>query len=463
MRLVQVMIPTGKRKTVLELLDEEGIDYAVSDETSGRDYTALVSFPLPSAAVEPVLEKLREVGIERDAYTVVVDAETVVSERFEALEERYEEENGDSDRIAREELAANADELAPPLPSFVLMTVVSAVVATAGVLLDSPAVVVGSMVIAPLVGPAMSTSVGTVIDDREMAVEGIKLQVLGTAIAIAAAAIFAVVLRASGIVPLTAEEVFAISEVRERLAPDVLSLVIALGAGAAGAAAVSSGVSAALVGVMIAAALVPPIAVVGVALAWGQPVAMLGPFVLVLVNILSINFVALIVLWQMGYRPQLWFREEEARSATVSRLASIGMILLVLSSVLVGVTYGTYRTATFETDAQSAVSAELPEEASLLSMDVQYDGFPFQTPTRVVVTVGYPPDASPPDVGERLRPRIRELAPEPLGPLGSRDLAVEVRYVPVDQPRRVEGATDDASVLAGDPAAVAGRSGAVPA
>ena len=77
------MIPTGKRKTVLGLLDDEGIDYAVSDETSGRDYTALVSFPLPSAAVEPVLEKLREVGIERDAYTVVVDAETVVSSHLD--------------------------------------------------------------------------------------------------------------------------------------------------------------------------------------------------------------------------------------------------------------------------------------------------------------------------------------------------------------------------------------------
>ncbi|MDS0293995.1 TIGR00341 family protein [Halogeometricum luteum] len=434
MRLVQVMVPTGKRDTILQTLDEEGIDYAVSDETSGRGYTALVSFPLPAQAVEPVLEELREVGIERDAYTVVVDAETVVSKRFQDLEEKYEEENGDSDRIAREELAANANELAPPFPSFLLMTIVSAVVATAGVLLDSPAVVVGSMVIAPLVGPAMSASVGTVIDDREMALQGIKLQAIGVAVAIAAAAVFATLLRVLGIVPMTAEEVFALGEVHERLAPDVLSLVIALGAGAAGAAAISSGVSAALVGVMIAAALVPPIAVVGVALAWGHPVAMLGPFVLVLVNILSINFVALMVLWQMGYRPQLWFREDEARSATVSRVATIGAILLLLSSVLVGVSYGTYRTTTFEQDAQSAIVSELPEDASLVSMNVEYEGFPFQTPSRVVVTVGYPPGGNPPVLGDDIRPVIDELAPEPLGPLGSRDVTVEVRYIAVDDP-----------------------------
>ncbi|ADQ66127.1 hypothetical protein C499_09954 [Halogeometricum borinquense DSM 11551] len=428
------MIPTGKRNTVLELLDEEGIDYAVSDETSGRDYTAVVSFPLPTAAVEPVLERLREVGIERDAYTVVVDAETVVSERFEALEEQYEETKENGDRIAREELVATASELAPQLPSFVLLAVVSAVVATAGVLLDSPAVVVGSMVIAPLVGPAMATSIGTVVDDRELAIRGVKLQVLGGILAISSASLFAAALRFSGIVPLTAEEVFAIGEVRERLAPDVLSLVIALGAGAAGAMSISSGVSTALVGVMIAAALVPPIAVVGISIAWGQPLTMIGPLVLVLVNVLSINFVALIVLWQMGYRPQLWFREEEARSATLSRLAGLGAILLILSSVLVGVTYGTHRTSTFEAEAQNVVVTELPEETALISMDVEYEGFPFQTPSRVVVTVGYPPDETPPNVGDDIRPRINELAPKPFGPLGSADVRVEVRYVAVDQP-----------------------------
>lgn len=425
------MIPTGKRDAVLGVLDDEGIDYAVSDETSGRDYTALVSFPLPTNAVEPVLADLRDVGIERDAYTVVLDAQTVVSKRFEALEEQYDEDEENGDRIAREELHATASDMAPPLPSYVLLIIVSVVTATAGVLLDSPAVVVGSMVIAPIVGPAMAASVGTVIDDRELALRGLKLQALGGVIAITSASLFALALRLSGVVPLTAEEVFAISEVRERLAPDVLSLVIALGAGAAGAVSLSSGVSSVLVGVMIAAALVPPIAVVGIALAWGEPVAMLGPLVLVSVNLLSINFVALIVLWQLGYRPHLWFREDDARSSTYARLATIGVVLLLLSSVLVGVTYGTYRTSTFETDAQQAIEAELPAEASLVSMDVVYEGFPFQTPERVVVTVGYPPDGQPPRVADDIRAHIDGLAPEPLGPLGSRDVRVEVRYVAV--------------------------------
>ena len=136
----------------------------------------------------------------------------------------------------------------------------------------------------------------------------------------------------------------------------------------------------------------------------------------------------------MGYRPQLWFREDEARSTTVSRVATIGAILLLLSSVLVGVSYGTYRTSTFEQEAQNAIVSELPEGASFVSMNVEYEGFPFQTPSRVVVTIGYPPGGNPPTLGDDIRPIIDELAPEPLGPLGSRDVTVKVRYIAVDDP-----------------------------
>ncbi|RLM56857.1 TIGR00341 family protein [Halobellus sp. Atlit-31R] len=430
------MVPTGKRTAVLDVLDEEDVDYAVSDETSGRDYTAVVTFPLPTGAVEPVLDKLRGVGIERDAYTVVVEAETVVSDRFEALEERYEteqEENGNGGRIAREELVTRADEMAPTLRPYVLMTAVSAVVATAGLLLDSPAVVVGSMVIAPLIGPAMAASVGTVVDDADLALRGVKLQALGGVLAIAAAAVFALLVRLTSVVPLTSEEVFAIDEIRERLAPDVLSLVIALGAGTAGAISLSSGVSSALVGVMIAAALVPPTAVVGIGIAWGEPQSVVGSAVLVLVNVLAINLAALVVLWRLGYRPTHWFREEEARSTTVKRVAVLAAILLVLTGLLGAFTYSTSRTADFEREATAAIEAELPPEATLLDLEVTYEGVPLQTPQTVVVTVGHPPSSPPPPVAAPIRDRLSELAPEPIGPFGRDGLYVEIRYVGVDR------------------------------
>jgi len=150
MRLVQVSIPAGKRETVADVLEDEGVDYMLTDETSGREYTAIAYFPLPTAAVQPILDKLQEAGLGEDPHTVIIDAETDTSRQYEELEERFSEENAEPATISREEIRTQARDMTPEFPTFVAMTVISAVVATAGMLLDSPAVVVGSMVIAAL-------------------------------------------------------------------------------------------------------------------------------------------------------------------------------------------------------------------------------------------------------------------------------------------------------------------------
>jgi hypothetical protein len=97
------MIPAGKRAAVIRALDDEGVDYVVTDETSGREYTAVVYVPLPKNAVEPVLENLRSAGIDEQAYTVVIDANTVVSRKCERGSERDVEQEESEERIASEE------------------------------------------------------------------------------------------------------------------------------------------------------------------------------------------------------------------------------------------------------------------------------------------------------------------------------------------------------------------------
>ncbi|WP_435098890.1 TIGR00341 family protein [Halarchaeum sp. P4] len=427
MRLVQVIIPAGKRETILGELEERDIDYVVTDETGSQGYTGVVYFPIPTQAVEDVLSALRDAGLEQNAYTVVVDAETVVSKRFEELQERYEEEKSD-DRIAREEIVATAEDLAPRLVPFLVMTVVSAVVATAGLLLDSPAVVVGSMVIAPLIGPAMATSVGTVVDDREMFLRGVKLQTIGFLAAVAAAAGFAYLARVAHLVPpLSPDELLAIGQIRERLNPDFLSLAVALGAGVAGAFSLSSGVSSALVGVMIAVALVPPTAVIGIGLAWGLPGTVVGSTVLVLVNFLSINLAALAVLWYQGYRPERWFRLSEARSATLKRIGVLLAAICVLSLFLGGVTYTSYQHGQFEETTRDTVQQTFDSgeyaDLTLVDLHVTYarTPSPFDPPNRVTLTVGRPSTDTYPQLAATLKERIRDATGE--------TVRVQIRFV----------------------------------
>ena len=448
MRLVEVLVPTGKREAVRAVLDDEGIDYAFTDETSGREYEAMATFPLPSAAVEPVLESLRDAGLERDAFTVVVDAETVVSKQFEALSERYEAEEGNGDRIAREELAARARDLAPDFKRFVGLTVLSAVVATAGLLLNSPAVVVGSMVIAPLVGPAMAAGVGTVVDEQDLFRRGVALQTTGGVLAVVSATGFATALNLSGVVPMDAATVLSIPEVAERLAPDVLSLAVALAAGAAGAISLSAGVSTALVGVMIAAALVPPTAVVGIGLAWGRPDAVFGSVVLVLVNFLSVNLAVLAVLRLSGYGPRGWFREAVVARAVRRRAAVLLVGVVVLSAVLVGITSAGVHTAAFEEQSHDAAATVLADvdDTRLLEVSVRYQsglgpGRPtdlfVRRPALVTVTVAHPPGVDPPPLADRIAPGVGRAAQRTLGVAPP---PVEVRYVPAERAgSRVDG------------------------
>lgn len=429
MRLVQITIPSGKRESLFRALDEEGIDYVVADETSGREFDGIAYIPLPTNAVEPVLESLRDAGLDGDSFTVVLDANTVVSERFDELEEEYAEDR-DEDRIAREELVSAAEGLAPSLQTYVAMTVVSAVIATAGMLLDSAAVVVGSMVIAPLVGPAMTTSVGTVVNDTDLFVRGVKFQILGLLLSVGAAFVFAFLVRQIHLVPPIAD-VTSIPEIRERVAPDFLSLVIAVGAGVAGIFSLTTGVSAALVGVMIAVALIPPAATVGIGLAWGQPLVSLGASVLVLVNVLSINLAALVVLWYKGYRPEHWFRRDAAKQAIVKRVGVLVVAILVLSAFLGGVTYDSFQRSTTDDtlrqDALDSLEASDTEfELELIALEVEYPrAVPFQDPDRVVVRVGIPPGESVSGLAARMDQRMEQS-------LGT-NVEVRVEYVQTER------------------------------
>ncbi|TKX61396.1 TIGR00341 family protein [Halorubrum sp. ASP1] len=423
------MIPAGKRAAVVRALDDEGVDYVVTDETSGREYTAVATFPLPTAAVEPVLDRLREAGIDESTYTVIVAAETVISRRFEALEEQYEEDaDRGGDRISREELQAKADDLASGLGTYVLMTVISAVIATAGLLLDSPATVVGSMVIAPLIGPAMSAAIGTVVDDEALFRQGVRMQVVGVAVAVLAATLFALALRSLALVPPGLDPL-ELAEVSERLAPNVLVLVVAVGAGFAGIVSLMTGVSATLVGVMIAVALIPPAAAVGIGIAFRIPRLVLGAGVIVAVNVLSINLSALVMLWYEGYRPQRWFREDDARSAFLKRVAVLAVAIALLSVFLGGVTYESYVASTTEADIRAAATDELTaidSEFELLELTVERTGTvpPLET-DRVVVTVGVPPGSTVAGTAPALDDRIESVV--------DREVDVEVRTVTVER------------------------------
>ena len=439
MRLVHASLPPGTYGTVVAVLDEEGVDYTVM-EAAGDRYTHLVTFPLPTSAVEPVLERLRDVGVDEDAITVVTEAQTIDSRQYEALADRFAEEAPSEDRIAREELKSTADQLASTPSTYVTLTVVSAVVATAGLLLDSAATVVGSMVIAPLIGPSMAAAVGTVIDDADLFRRGVAFQVLGIVLSVLAAAVFATLVEATNLIQVADPR--TIDEIGERLSPEFLSLAVALGAGTAGAVSLTTGVSSALVGVMIAVALIPPAATVGIGIAFGLESVALSAGVLTLVNLLSIELAALVVLYYAGYAPEGFFRARGARLATAKRVGALVVGIAVLSVFLGGITYDSYQQVRTEDAVEAAIDGTLVadyEAAERLDTSLAYEQrfLVLQRPTAVTVTVGVPPGTDTSGLVRALDDRIDAAV--------GHDVAVEVRYVTVERRGRLPPPADDPS------------------
>jgi uncharacterized hydrophobic protein (TIGR00271 family) len=190
----------------------------------------------------------------------------------------------------REELI---DDAQPGRDYFVLI-ILSSIIAALGLLLNSPAVVIGAMLVAPLMSPMMGFSMGIVLGELHLirtSLEAIFKGVMATVIV-------------SILIGLISPLKEMTPEIIARTQPTLLDLVIALASGMAGAYALSrKDVSAALPGVAIAAALAPPLSVVGLGIANGNLDAAGGALVLFVTNLITISLAGVLIFSLLGIHP----------------------------------------------------------------------------------------------------------------------------------------------------------------
>ncbi len=213
----------------------------------------------------------------------------------------------------REDLTDNAE---PGRDYFVLIGL-SSIIATLGLLLNSPAVVIGAMLVAPLMSPILGFSMGIVLGEVRLirtSLESVFKGVMATVIV-------------SMLVGLITPLKEMTSEILARTQPTLLDLFIALASGMAGAYALSrKDVSAALPGVAIAAALAPPLSVVGIGIAHGNLQAAGGALLLFITNLITISLAGVIIFTLLGIHP-LNLQPEIKRRV---RRGIIGVTLLVV-------------------------------------------------------------------------------------------------------------------------------------
>ena len=134
--------------------------------------------------------------------------------------------------------------------------VFAAGIATMGLVLGSPAVIIGAMLISPLMGPIMAAGLALAAGDLVLTIRAAANVVVSCVVAVA----FATALVA--LLPFREMT----SEIAARTHPNTLDLVVALFSGAVGALATSKslrGIATSIPGVAIAVALMPPLCVTG--------------------------------------------------------------------------------------------------------------------------------------------------------------------------------------------------------
>jgi uncharacterized hydrophobic protein (TIGR00271 family) len=230
------------------------------------------------------------------------------------------------DLNARTEVYTRVRRSARPDTDFFVLIGLSALIAALGLMLNSAAVVIGAMLVAPLMSPMVGAGLAIVLGN----VRFLRLSVE----AIMRGALLAIIV--SILLGLIWPNTTLTSEILARTEPTLLDLGVALFAGMAGAYALAhSQAAAALPGVAISAALVPPLSTIGISLAKRAFPEALGATLLFTTNLIAIIAAAVLVFVVLGFRPA---HGRKGARAVQQRTVQIAVALLALITLLLGVT-----------------------------------------------------------------------------------------------------------------------------
>lgn len=257
-----------------------------------------------------------------------------------------------------------------PNRDFFSMIALSASIASLGLILDSAAVIIGAMLVAPLMSAIIGMGMAVINGDMRFLLQSANATVKGSLLAVLTGIVF-------GLINFQGE---ITSQILQRTSPTILDLVVALISGIAAAYALCrKNVSNSLPGVAIAVALVPPLATVGVCLSigfWGMAV---GALKLFLSNMVAIIFASALVFASFGFRPDKEYKKDQRRMKVFHRSFYATFLLVVMMIfLLVTRTVDEVKDANFDEEVRSELSNFFAE----LNLQARVDSWKMSTGDR---------------------------------------------------------------------------------
>lgn len=325
MRFIKVNFPADKSDAVIEIINKANpIDWSV-DSGYGR-YEKAVEIVVAQGRGQDLIDDLQSLFSASNDWRVVVMPIEATLPRPPEDEAKETESNGTNEKEEKQKAKTIAlrEELYQTVANgtklnwdFVILTVLSSIVAAIGLNGDNVAIVIAAMVIAPLLGPILAFAFASALGDLSLMKKATKTALVGLGIGFG----FAFALTFFMDVNLQSKEMID----RTVINPAIIAL--ALASGAAAALSLSTGISSALVGVMVAVALLPPSVASALFLGAGEYEKAAGAAILLALNIVCAVLSAQFIFVYKGVRPRTWSSQVKAsRSVKINAAVWIGLL-----------------------------------------------------------------------------------------------------------------------------------------
>tara|TARA_B100001063_G_scaffold41173_1_gene34994 strand:- start:12960 stop:14870 length:1911 start_codon:yes stop_codon:yes gene_type:complete len=208
--------------------------------------------------------------------------------------------------------------------TYLILMILSTLLATTGLFANSAPVIIGAMILAPLMAPIISLSMGVIRTDQFLLFKSIRTLAIGIFMALLFSSVYTL------FIPL--EQITA--EMQGRLHPNLLDLLVAVFSGIAGAYATSKEeVAKSLAGVAIAVALVPPLSVTGIGIGLGNIDVIYGSFLLFITNLVGITLSAALTFIVLGFAPVTKAKKGVFYTSIIMTIVAIPLFLSFMKVV----------------------------------------------------------------------------------------------------------------------------------
>lgn len=321
MKVIEVITDTGHVDTILGIAEQCEVEdcwqYALEDEERH-----MVKMLVSNDSVQSVLDSTQKILSSSEISKIVVMPVEAAIPRKNNTDKNKKKK---SSSTSREELYQQIEQNTQIDINYFLLVLLSSIVAAVGMLENNIAVVIGAMVIAPLLGPNIALAFGTVLGDTTLMLRALIALILGILLALASSYLLAYAYPNSEYS----------HELLTRTTVGLSAIVMALASGAAAALSMTTRLSAVLVGVMVAVAILPPTVAMGLMIGYQNYGLALGAFILLSVNIVCINISGNIIFLVKGIRPRTQSDNKKAKKTAYLYIFIWLILLLSLLIVLI--------------------------------------------------------------------------------------------------------------------------------